>query len=851
VTHGPQGLPDKDKLLAHLRSQGRRPQSLPGLEEQFEVPREKSREFQGILKTLEEDGMVRRVKGRKFVAEDENGAVARKHKQEKGKPKKESKFKRAPGPAVEPIDIPLDKNASVMFDSDKELGFSPADRKAAAARAAEARAAGAAKGPGRKETDEGRPSRDTSAPRGGSSRDASPREDATRPGAPRGNKNTGRKQGGGSKFLPRGPKGGFRDKGARDDKGGGGARGARSGRDDRGGRDDRNDRKRGGSGRRDDRTSGGEGLVIDGEDASAAPDSKTGGDKNLIKGKLIRQGGFHFVLPGPVGRGRPQEDNMVLIPRRNLGTARPGDIVSARITGDEHGERIGKIIATLEEDISFSEVSKHFFKEYAIPYGYPKRALQEAGEFPEPVFENYPGRKDFRSTHIITIDPSTAKDHDDAISLQRKRDGNWLLGVHIADVAEYVTSDSGLDNESVERAFTQYLPWIAAPMLPQRLSSDLCSLLEGRERLAFTCVMEVQPDGELKSFDFVESFIRVEHFYSYEEAQAAKEEGDAFLKELDEFTQVLLAKRRRDGFIDFQFPEPKVECENGIPVRIYPGKRLASHSWIEECMLLANQATAKFLTKHKLPGLFRVHEQPDLDVVSELWTSQGMVAKDKGMAEAFKDLDQSRGNLNPAIQNFFIRLLSQDRGVLPAAVQRKILQSMKKAQYSPEPSGHFALGWLYYAHFTSPIRRYADLWTHRVIKAHVRGERVGKNMKALAKDVAERISEREVAIMKTERKGMKCATAWVLRGHIGETFIGEVSGLENFGIFVSITEPYGEGLIPVRSLRDDYYEKDETTGHLVGKRTRQRFELGDKLKVRLDRSDPFSLQVDFDFLGRP
>jgi ribonuclease R len=343
----------------------------------------------------------------------------------------------------------------------------------------------------------------------------------------------------------------------------------------------------------------------------------------------------------------------------------------------------------------------------------------------------------------------------------------------------------------------------------------------------------------------------VEHFYSYEQAQTAREEGDAFLAELDEFTKALLAKRRKDGFIDFQFPEPKVELENGIPVRIYPGKRLASHSWIEECMLLANQATAKYLTKHKLPGLFRVHEQPDLDVVSELWASQGMVQRDKGMAEAFKDLDQSQGNLNPAIQKFFIRLLGKEGGVLPPAVQRKILQSMKKAQYSTEASGHFALGWLYYAHFTSPIRRYADLWTHRVIKAHVRGEKVARNMKIIAKDVAERISEREIAVMKVERKGLKTATAWVLRNHVGEEFIGEVSGLENFGIFISISDPMGEGLIPIRSMRDDYYEKDEATGHLVGKRTRQRFELGDKLRVRLDRSDPFTSQVDFDFLGRP
>jgi ribonuclease R len=413
-----------------------------------------------------------------------------------------------------------------------------------------------------------------------------------------------------------------------------------------------------------------------------------------------------------------------------------------------------------------------------------------------------------------------------------------------------VTADSSLDHEALERAFTQYLPWTAAPMLPQRLSSDLCSLLEGRERLAFSCMMEVAPDGTLKKSGFEESFIRVEHFYSYEEAQAAREAGDPFLKELDEFTSVLLAKRRQDGFIDFQFPEPKVEMKDGAPFRIYPAQRLASHSWIEECMLLANQATAMYLTKHKLPGLFRVHEQPDLDVVSELWATQGSSHRYKGMAASFDKMSASGGNLNPAIQKFFIRLLGREGGPLPAAVQRKILQSMKKAQYSADPLGHFALGWLHYAHFTSPIRRYADLWTHRIIKAHVRGQRIHKHLKAVARDIGERISEREVAIMKTERRSLKAATAWVLRGYVGGEFTGEVSGLENFGIFVSLTDPMGEGLIPIRCLRDDYYQKDEQTGHLVGRRTRQRFELGDKVRVRLDRSDPFSCQVDFDFLGR-
>jgi ribonuclease R len=768
------GIPDQKAILERLRSQGRHAQSLPSLEDFFEVPRERSRDFQNQLKILVDSGLARRVKGRKFVIEENEGT---------GQARRTRK-------AREIVDIPPEELSSgdgkIVYDSDSEgLGADAAEAARPAGASGDAKASGA-----------GRTA-------GGSA------EAGRRPGPDR-----GRAKGGGSQFLPRGGrKGGFRENRDRD-----------------------HDKSRRGTGSGPRFGAAGKGASED-------------GDARLVKGKLIRQGGFHFVQPSRSGRAGGEED-LILIPRKNLGDAKPGDIVSARIVEEDGSERIGRVIATLEEEISFVEVSKHFFRENHVPIGYPKKALQDAGSFPEPVWEMLENRTDFRDQHIITIDPSTAKDHDDAISLQRRKDGTWLLGVHIADVAEYVGPDSALDREAVERAFTQYLPWTAAPMLPQRLSSDLCSLLEGRERLAFSCMMEVSHDGTLKKFDFVESFIRVEHFYSYEEAQAAREAGDPFLKELDEFTSVLLAKRRQDGFIDFQFPEPKVEMKDGAPFRIYPAVRMASHSWIEECMLLANQATAMFLTKHKLPGLFRVHEQPDLDVVAELWASQGQAHQDKGMSDVFDKMSATRGNLNPAIQKFFIRLLGREGGKLPPAVQRKILQSMKKAQYSPEPLGHFALGWLHYAHFTSPIRRYADLWTHRVIKAHVRGQRVHKHLKALARDVAERISEREIAVMKVERKSLKTATAWVLRGFVGNEFVGEVSGLENFGIFVSLKDPMGEGLIPIRCLRDDYYEKDEETGHLIGRRTRQRFELGDKVRVRLDRSDPFTGQVDFDFLGR-
>jgi ribonuclease R len=569
-----------------------------------------------------------------------------------------------------------------------------------------------------------------------------------------------------------------------------------------------------------------------------------------ISAKVVREGKFLFAVTGD-GRNRVK----YVLPRGEQGHAKPGSTVRIKPLDRKgpFGYTAAKVLAAAREELDFAEVSKMFFKRHGIPAGYPKRALAEAAEQPEPVWENHSKRRDLRGEHIVTIDPADAKDHDDAISLEKLPDGSWKVGVHIADVSEYVALDGALDEEALHRGYTQYLPWTAAPMLPQRLSGDLCSLLEGRDRLAFSCFMEVAPDGELKKYTFEETFIRVARFHSYEEAQGLKDQGEPHLCLLAEFTDALLAKRKRDGYLDFQLPEPRVALdEQRRPLDIYPGKRLASHGWVEECMLLANQATARHLHKLKLPGLYRVHEQPDIEVVEELWANQAELADrigNKGAGEALKKLRETEGFLNPVIQQFYVRLLDPSRGALPPAVQRKILQSMKKAQYSASPLGHFALGWQYYAHFTSPIRRYADLWTHRMMKLHARGKKIPRTLATRAIAVAEEISGREIDVVKTERKAMRTATAWIFRKLVGREFQGEISGVEGFGLFVTVTNPYGEGMIPVARMRDDYYEKDPETGHLVGKRSRRRYELGTKIRVRVIKSDPFTGHVDFDLLG--
>jgi len=577
-----------------------------------------------------------------------------------------------------------------------------------------------------------------------------------------------------------------------------------------------------------------------------------------IRGSLVKQGHLLFVLPlaeGEAGirnKGLRSQSDRILIPRKYLGKAKPGDTVTVQILEPPHRgkEAVGKVLSGLRREADFSEVSQKFFKEHGLTLGYPRKATHEVTGYAEPLFNGKDGRVDLRQVHIVTIDPSTARDHDDAISLERLEKGQWRLGVHIADVSEYVSEGSALDQEALRRSFTQYLPWTAMPMLPPRLSTDLCSLREGVDRLAFSCFMDVDPRGNLLKYRFVESFIRVAKFYSYEEAQGAKEGGEPHLILLDEFARLLSARRKQDGNLEFSFPEPKVICDSeGVPVDIYPGERLASHGWIEECMLLCNQAAAKYLTANKLPGLFRVHEQPDLDVVSELFATQGGNHHDPELIQAFKALRETKGFLNPAVQRFYAKLLGRDGDPLPPAVQRKILMSMKKALYAPKALGHFALGWLHYAHFTSPIRRYADLWIHRVMKAHLRGRQDFQEEKIESVAVAEEISQREISIMKTERKGMKTAIAWVLQKHIGREFTATITGVEEFGLFVAITQPYGEGMVPVARLGSDFYAKDDATYSLVGKRTKQRFSLGQTMAVRLTRCNPFSGQVDFEPVG--
>jgi ribonuclease R len=495
---------------------------------------------------------------------------------------------------------------------------------------------------------------------------------------------------------------------------------------------------------------------------------------------------------------------------------------------------------------TFREVADQFLKRLMVPTGYPPKAIAEVGQRKSPDLEGFEGRLDLRHLEVLCIDPLGARDHDDAISLiPGAKAGDWQLGVHIADVSHYVEDDSDLDREAVARAFTQYLPWEAHPMLPEVLSSGWCSLVEGEDRYAFSCLIELKPDGSVRSFEFVKSVVKVTRSITYEEAQAAEGEGDPAMVEFAKVCGLLKAQRSKSGILLLDMPESKVVFdENNNPIKIDQRKNIPSMNWIEECMLLANQCCAKFCTKNKLHGLYRTHEPPPREDIQDLAQTEPDLFRGHSVRQIVeRDEPEGHGrNVDPVRFDLYRKLVESARG--DAVLMRKILRSMSKARYSAESEGHFALNWADYSHFTSPIRRYADLWVHRQMSAFLAGHRI-KGQDERIMEIADRISEREIVIMKTERQALKLCAAWIMKDSLGETFDAVISGMESFGMFVEIPSTGAEGLLRYQDMDGDYYQLSEDGESLVGRRSRRVFRRGDSMRVILSRVDLENGQLDF------
>jgi ribonuclease R len=487
-------------------------------------------------------------------------------------------------------------------------------------------------------------------------------------------------------------------------------------------------------------------------------------------------------------------------------------------------------------------------KKAALKEDFDDATLAEAEAFPSEIApEALEGRLDLRKSAVVTIDGQDAKDFDDAVSLERRASG-WRLGIHIADVAHYVRPGSALDHEAYERATSVYLPDRVLPMLPEALSNGLCSLKPKVDRLTLSALLDLDERGRVVGASFANSVIRSGRRCTYEEIEAwfdgkggldAAEEAamGPMLKDMRAVAQLRRALRVERGALDFDFPETKVSLDaQGLPTALTRRARLFTHQLIEEFMLAANEAVAKELGDAGMPLLYRIHEEPDEDKLNDTLAFLGKLklGSPKGGSATPKDLQ---------------RLLARAQG-LPEQrlVQTLVLRSLRLARYSPGHDIHFGLALEDYCHFTSPIRRYPDLVVHRMLKARLAGLKPAE-AKALAGDlekVGEHSSTMERRAEACERDCVKAKQVRYLEARLGQVYAATVTSVVHFGFFCEIDAFPAEGLVPVGSLRDDYYDFDAANYCLLGSRKKKKIAIGDKLWVKVLRCDWELLQVDFE-----
>jgi ribonuclease R len=483
---------------------------------------------------------------------------------------------------------------------------------------------------------------------------------------------------------------------------------------------------------------------------------------------------------------------------------------------------------------------------------FPPAVEEEAGRQPAGIPESeYRHRLDLRSWLTFTIDPEDAKDFDDAVSLRTLDGGRLQLGVHIADVSHYVRPGTLTDEQAQARGTAVYLVDRVLPMLPERLSNELCSLTPGGDKLCFSVIMDLTPAAEVVNCQICETIIRSQRRFSYEEAQAllqsdADDPYATTLREMFDLSRRLIAKRNRRGSIDFESLEVKVVLdEAGHPAQLKRRERLDTHRLIEEFMLLTNETVAKEVgvkltqaTEQEHPFVYRVHEKPDRDKVMNL------LALAKTFGFEFSPLKR----ITPG----YFQGISQAFAEHPASavLQDALLRTMMKAKYTTVNVGHFGLAYTHYTHFTSPIRRYPDLMVHRLLKQY---KGIGPRPEVPAEQALESrcqaASDAEVRAQEAERASVKMKQAEFMEAQLGREFDGYICRIVPFGFFVHLPEFLLDGLVHLSDLRDDYYEFDEARHQLVGRRNGQIYRLGDRVRIRVSRVDRNERLIDFVLIG--
>lgn len=564
-----------------------------------------------------------------------------------------------------------------------------------------------------------------------------------------------------------------------------------------------------------------------------------------IVGTFEKNRNFGFVIPDD---RRIYQD--IFISKDDFGDAKEGYKVVVEITKWPEGRRNpeGKVIEILGHKNDAGTDILSIIRSHNLPEEFPVEVEIQASKIPNEVREEQISkRRDLRNNIIMTIDGEDAKDLDDAVSLEVLKNGNYLLGVHIADVSQYVFESSPLDNEALKRGTSVYLVDRVIPMLPKKLSNGICSLNPQVDRLTLSCSMEINEKGNVVKYEIYESIIRTKERMTYGNVNKILEEDNAEIKEkykyltdafkdMEKLMNVLRKKRKLRGSLDFEFDETKIILdEEGKPIDIRPYERGVAEKIIEEFMIVCNETIAEHIYWKEMPFVYRVHEDPDPEKIQAL---------------------------NEFIHNFGYRIKGTDE-IHPKALQQVldkvsgkkeerlintlILRSLRKARYDGESLGHFGLASKFYCHFTSPIRRYPDLTIHRIIKEDIHGklnaERIAK-LKERIPFIAEQSSIRERAAEEAERETEDLKKTEYMKDRIGEEYEGIISGVTAFGMYVQLENTI-EGLIHVSNMEDDYYIFDETNHFLIGERKKKIYRIGDVVKIKVLSADIANRNIDF------
>ena len=571
-------------------------------------------------------------------------------------------------------------------------------------------------------------------------------------------------------------------------------------------------------------------------------------EKDTIVGIFQNNKSFGFVVPDDRNFGTD-----IFISKKNFGKARDNHKVLVKITKyPQDGKNAeGKIIEVLGNVNEAGVDMLSLIKEYNLPSTFPEEVVEEAKKYGDKIDEkDIKNRVDFRDREIFTIDGEDAKDLDDAVRVEKLDNGNYKLEVHIADVSHYVKENSLLDREAIIRGTSIYMLGRVIPMLPRELSNGICSLNEGEDRFTLSCIMEIDKKGNVISGEVVKGIINVTKRMSYTDVQAILDGNELVInhykpyiqefKNMEELALILKNKRMEQGYLNLDIPESKIGLDiDGKVVSVGKYETSFANEIIEQFMLSANETIAEKFYWLQAPFIYRVHEKPDIEKIQEL---------NKFLFNFGLKIKANKDNIYP---KEFAKILEETKGKEEEkVVSNLVLRTLKLARYEAENKGHFGIASNYYCHFTSPIRRYPDLFIHRVISKYleenydVKDNWIEEHQKQ-AEDRAKQSSEREKIATKVEREAEDLKKAEYMESRIGEEYEGIISSITSFGMFVELENTI-EGLIRFEDLGDEYFIYNEEKKQLIGEKSNKVYKIGDKVKIRVKKASKILRQIDFE-----